>query len=94
MSIKKIFNHMANPYITCDTKKCGQCAKEEIRGIVAKEFIDSNRCNTNEDFESLEKEVQKKWIKHPIYLMVREIMNQGKTLEVALEEVRKLGIDP
>ena len=94
-NIKDMFEHFAtNPYITCSSQKCGQCAKEKIKSLVCLEMIDTGKNQTSEDLSEMENRVQTLWKKHPIYIKIQEFLNLGMSLKEATDKMIELGYEP
>jgi hypothetical protein len=80
------------PYITCDTDKCGQCLRQQIQSEVAKSYLDSGATPDSDMIENVLDETRKRWRQTPIYIRVKSLLDQGKEFEEIELELKKEGI--
>ena len=91
--IKDLLQNMAsNPFIEHeDITKCGQCWREKIRSEVANEFLLAGKLS-QENLKEMFAEIDKRWSQTELFLHVKELQRQGKSIDEISAQLEQEGI--
>lgn len=91
--LEMVQNWAYDPYITCDTAKCGQCLKEQIRSEVCKMYLRTRTEVLTGDLKDILDETTRMWENTSLYKRVRGELDKGKTLKQIEAELQLEGIN-
>jgi len=91
--LEMVQNWAYDPYITCDTAKCGQCLKEQIRSEVCKMYLRTRTEVLTGDLQYVLDETKRMWEYTALYCRVKRELDKGKTLVEIEAELQLEGIN-